>query len=380
MAEHTEDSSRCQADCRLSIAASSERSTLIRLDFQMSEPAPIRCYPIFLGLNRTARYWDTDAVGTNERFLSDIDPEYFLEVASCLMAKHEEDKSPRAALGIRQMYHHSLECMFSMACSLVQAHNYPIGWMLSYTNSQLRETVDAISHGRPIPVRLGLDEPRWSGLLISLLRRLDRSAPGTHAPALAENALTLSTLARDLVSDVYADEYNSIKHGLRLRSGGFTLRFGLEEEPGKPAPEEAMELVAHSETGTSYYKRLPFEIKGQYRISSRCLNWDVETVLYRLHFASVWMANFRALLLMMVCNRKEVSLKFVDTEWCEAGRRAPAVDNLNMTGGYSVDDQSVARNLDPTDPHCLWPRPRTRRDGPTGPDDQQTGDDPLQPN
>jgi hypothetical protein len=334
----------------------------------MSEPAPIRCYPFFLGLKATARYWDTDAKGVNERFLSDIDPEYFLEIASCLMVKYKQDASPRAALGMRHMYHHSLECMFSMACALVQANNYPIGWIMSYTNGQLRDTVDAISRGRPVPVRFrGLDEPRWSGLLKAIFRRIGPSVPEIQPSALEENASTIGTLARDLVSEVYADEYNSIKHGLRLRSGGFTFRMGLEEEPGKPAPEEAMQTVAHSDTGTSYYKRIPFEIKGDHMISSRALNWDVETVLYRLHFASVWMANFRALLLMGVCDPKEVKLRLVDKEWCEACRRTPGVDNVNMTNGYSVDDQSVGRYVDPKNPRCLWPnngyeaRPRPGR-------------------
>jgi hypothetical protein len=50
------------------------------------------------------------------------------------------------------------------------------------------------------------------------------------------------------------DEYNSIKHGFRVRSGGVTLLAGLEEEPGVPAPPENMELIGHSEFGSSFLR------------------------------------------------------------------------------------------------------------------------------
>ena len=90
-----------------------------------------------------------------------------------------------------------------------------------------------------------------------------------------------------------AQEYNSAKHGLRTSLGGFSLRVGLEETPGIPAPRDKMQSLGGSVFGTSYFtvEKIIDNKRLNFRPRSHSRNWDPENLANGLVLLSMSINN-----------------------------------------------------------------------------------------
>lgn len=89
--------------------------------------------------------WDWELQKKNLEFLEGIDAKYFRYVAE-LNAEHiEDDEKHRAALALRLAYSHGLEALFALLCSVVQAPQCAVGWIINYRNVDLINIVKKIS-------------------------------------------------------------------------------------------------------------------------------------------------------------------------------------------------------------------------------------------
>lgn len=79
--------------------------------------------------------------------------------------------------------------------------------------------------------------------------------PGTEKNKKTSNlfAILWSRLAHDYLDENYILEYNSIKHGFRIKSGGFLLKAGLEHEYSLSPPDEEIFTVGYSKYGSTFY-------------------------------------------------------------------------------------------------------------------------------
>src|SRR5438094_3978161 len=106
--------------------------------------------------------------------------------------------------------------------------------------------------------------------------------PGTDKGfATSKQLATLwGQLAHELLNPDHIDEYNSVKHGLRMRAGGFKLRAGLEHTYGEPPPEAEMNTIGHSEHGSSFFRLERIRTEASRSFSARRVsrNWKVEKV------------------------------------------------------------------------------------------------------
>ena len=88
-------------------------------------------------------------------------------------------------------------------------------------------------------------------------------------------------LAIEFSNKDHINEYNSIKHGFRVRSGGFALSIGLEQEYGVPPPSKEMQLVGKSDFGSTIFNIETIgDAKGNRNIRSRraSINWSIVSV------------------------------------------------------------------------------------------------------
>lgn len=125
--------------------------------------------------------------------------------------------------------------------------------------------------------------------------------PGTEKnKTTAELFATLwSRLAHEYTDQNHVDEYNSIKHGFRIRSGGFGLAVGLEHEYGVSPPPEEMKLIGNSAFGTTFFKVESIgEVKGNRSLISRkiSLNWKIEKAMLLLQLVSMSITNITSAL------------------------------------------------------------------------------------
>lgn len=85
-------------------------------------------------------------------------------------------------------------------------------------------------------------------------------------------ALLWSALSEQFLDKHLHEEYNNIKHGLRLRPSDWYFALGVEDIPGVPAPPEKMRMVSQSEYGASIISPRKLK-KYQFSFERHRVNW-----------------------------------------------------------------------------------------------------------
>jgi hypothetical protein len=193
-------------------------------------------------------YWDTDLQGKNAEFIRGIDPEYFRYLA----ATHGEnlDGSPEerahAAMAVRSAYHHGVETLFALVFAGLQAPDCVVGWVQQYGQDDLRELVGSVGGEPPRYLKI-LPKPwTWEGVARSVFAPCYGRADDV-GEVVALFGRFFSRLAREFMNERHIDEYNSIKHGLRLTPGatGINIAFQVEGKPGTFGEPEPLIEGAH---------------------------------------------------------------------------------------------------------------------------------------
>lgn len=278
--------------------------------------------------------WDWHLKEKNLAFLEGIDAYYFQYIAA-LNAEHiESDDKHRAALSLRLAYSHGLEALFALLCSVVQAPQCTIGWIINYRNSDILNIVKKISRGEFVYTRFHEKPVTWD-----VLAKHIHSDINYHAEKKAWIQRGFGKLWASFASEFedihFSNEYNGIKHGLRVKPGGFHLAFGFEDSPGAPVASEKMMSLGGSEFGSSYFVKeqiLPSD-KCNFRPRRHFRNWNPNNLINGLVHVSMSINNVTSWL-RIINGREPSKCKFenpmsegdFDAPWKEH----PGIDNFNM--------------------------------------------------
>ena len=235
--------------------------------------------------------WEVDVGERNRGFLNGIDPGYFSYLVEINL---NSDDEKRAAIALRAAFHHALETLFSLIGAYVQAPDCAYAWIAKCSNNQLRKFVDNVSKGgSALFTKFNIDNVT--------LDEISRCVFASYYPVTEKNKRSVSLfselwcrLAYEFLNDAHVDEYNSIKHGFRVRSGGFSLAFGLENEYGVSPPPDEMKWMGRSEHGTTIIKLEAISSsKGErsYRSKQHSLNWSVEKTALLLQLVAMSINN-----------------------------------------------------------------------------------------
>jgi len=183
-----------------------------------------KAFESFVIGNRALCFWDADIHEVNVSFIQSIDPEYFSSLAELYSSildggKGETEISRQhAAVAVRMAHSQALEAFFSLLFASVQAPRCVFGWLSSCSNKELSQCVNEIQSGRNILTRFDGEYGSWEALAeLTHYPLLTKEANGID---IIENfALLWTRLASDFTNDLFAKEYNCIKHGLRVRMG-----------------------------------------------------------------------------------------------------------------------------------------------------------------
>jgi len=252
--------------------------------------------PLLTG-ERACVYWGHDLAGDNRRFLESLDPDYYWfaarQAVDRLSADPPLEKADqlRAAMALRIAYGQGVETLMALLCALAQSPQFPLGWMLRYRNEELRSVVEAIDGERVFPHLLTIDAVSWKSLSLMVHSHIPEAAARL---GLVEKFATFwGRMAHQLLSDSHQDEYNALKHGLRVMPGGFSIAFGVEKVPGQRAPPEDMRSLGGSAFGSSF--NVPLKIGGaekhHLRLSHRSRNWSWEALAIDLQLISQSTSN-----------------------------------------------------------------------------------------
>jgi len=234
--------------------------------------------------------WDWNIPERNLEFLDAIDPDYFSNTVQLLIGGLESDEKHHAGIAIRLTYSQALETFFAFLGATVQAPRAPIGWLLKYQVVELRSVVKKLSTGKHLLTRL--HGPLTWEALSAAIHRFQLEDQAKEKSIKAGFASAWQRFAGDFLNDKSTAEYNGIKHGLRLRSGGVTIAAGRQDMPGVPAPPDRMKVIAAEEFGSTYFAA---ETLGATKVNFRALTafraWDPLSLANRIQLLSFSIAN-----------------------------------------------------------------------------------------
>jgi hypothetical protein len=234
--------------------------------------------------------WDGDLAERSRRFLLSLDPGYFQYQAEVyrdrLLAKPDD---VRAALSLRTAYLHGLESVVSLIGAILQAPRAIPGWILRCSTKDLIGLVREIDQGKVHYLEVKLPSCTW--LDVSRFVH-DVKGDDTERQAIVVGfAETWAGFARDFLSDELRAEYNSIKHGFRVRPGGFSMRVRPETTPGVAESETDWHVLGGSPYGTQFL-RCESADKNNFRLRDFAVNWSPANMIYGLFMIA---ASFRNL-------------------------------------------------------------------------------------
>jgi hypothetical protein len=183
-------------------------------------------YGFFLVGERVFCLWDQDIVKLNLDFLNGIEPTYFEYLAEAHFEKlgdAKEDIHQHAALAIRTAFSQGLETLFALIFASIQApHCVPV-WMNTYKNRELNDLVSKVSKYKKISSLLKTQAVTWENLADIVFEKFILEDKNKETSIKNSFGRLWSQFATIYLQDGFTTEYNSIKHGLRIRPGGFSF-------------------------------------------------------------------------------------------------------------------------------------------------------------
>lgn len=255
-------------------------------------------YSFFLVDERQFCLWDIDLKKRNIEFLESLDPSYFEYVAN-LYSRNTGDsdetqnkESQHAALAMRTAYSQALETLFALICAFIQAPRCISAWINLYKSYELRNVIDKIHNHKPLLSQITLQSPSWSSISEIIFQGLVIEDKEQEAAIKTGFAQLWSRFASDFLDNEFTREYNSIKHGLRVRPGGFSITVGPQNKPGEPTPTEKMILVGKSDFGSGYLAADKIgNLSRHIQMKRHHRNWSPEDIGWGLHIAAMSISN-----------------------------------------------------------------------------------------
>lgn len=239
--------------------------------------------------------WEIDLKERNLEFINSISPEYFKYLIKAHFENIEEEDDKWAAVALRIGYFHGLETLFSLIGAFLQAPNCVYAWLLRCPTAELRTLIQRINQSdQTIFTKLNIKNINWQSISDAVFKFY---LPGTekNQKTTASFAVLWQRLSHEYLDVNNTEEYNSLKHGFRIKPGGFGLQVGIEHKYGVPPPAEEMQTVGYSRYGTAFYRleRIGKDLKKSRSFRSRriSINWEIEKVALLLQLIAISIEN-----------------------------------------------------------------------------------------
>ena len=260
-------------------------------------------YSKFVVNERPYCLWDWQLPRANLEFIDDIDSDYFSYVAKVNSPLLFGADKHRAAVAIRIAYSLGLETFFALLFACLQAYDCVGGWFYKYQPGDLRTLIDKVRHRDTFYSKFE-HSFSWRGITEVVFSKI--IADQDVKISVFETFENLwGRFSLDFSNPQNTYEYNSLKHGLRVRAGGGTLKTGREKEPGVLADGERFYTMG-SEFGTHFFVPEKLcEKKKNFRLNSASLFWHPQNLVHGLGMISVSIYNLKVFLKVQLASEAE---------------------------------------------------------------------------
>jgi hypothetical protein len=242
----------------------------------------------FLVGERALCIWDWNPKKHNDVFIENLDPYYFEYLARTFVATAAEADEQRFSIAVRTAYSQALETFFALAAATMQVPNYVPGWLLHYKQSDLRFVVQSIDSAEPLKNAFRLKPVSWASVARLTNPGLVRTVDDGNS-LVDSIAQCWAFFASDFLNEFAISEYNSIKHGFRVRPGG--IEIGLA--PGHDRLVEDLAFQIKSDFGSGFLSttRIPGVPRHHRQVKAHHRNWHPQDMLYGLSLLSLSIDN-----------------------------------------------------------------------------------------
>lgn len=231
--------------------------------------------------------WELDVKKRNVEFLNNIDYEYFLFQSEIYLDELNGENKYKAALAIRNIYHHTIETFFSLVCATLQAPSCVYAWLYHAKVGEIRSVIRKINnHDNNLYNVLELEEMNWKSIAykIYFANKVNAINYELNCKIADQFAELWKNLATRFLDDYSIKEYNAIKHGFRTSSGGYQLNIGPKGTLDKPERHGEWISLGASEFGSSFYVIEQFKFTNMksnpnYQSKKYFLNWDPKLLI-----------------------------------------------------------------------------------------------------
>ena len=248
-------------------------------------------YTIFFVNEEPYCIWDIDLKKRNNEFLEGIDIEYFDYLVKVYL---ESSDDKRKSIAIRTEYHHAMETLYSLLFAYLQSPDCVYAWIAKYLNKDICEIINKINqNNKNLFTRIKLKELSWESIINAIFQNSSIEKEKKNR-IIQLYAKFLHRLSIEYLDENRILEYNSIKHGFRIKSGGFALKIGKEHKYGVSPPENEMNLLGQSKYGSSFYKLESIGNKKRNRSTQTkhiFLNWKIEQIYLLIQLISMTISN-----------------------------------------------------------------------------------------
>lgn len=248
--------------------------------------------PIFCVFHDPYCLWDQDYIERNKEFVAGIDVEHFEFILNKFI---DDEDEMRSSIIIKTTLHHAVETMFTLMGAYVQAPDVAYAWVTKCPTGHLRNLLKAMIEGNN-------NIPRRNSLIKNLT--FEDISQAIHQYSVYPNREKDNTIklysvfwlrmARDFLDSNSIDEYNSLKHGFRVKSGGSKIKIAVEKEQNVRPPDSEFKTLCDSQFGTRFFKveKTP-DIHGNRSIRTKrtSLNWSIERTILLLQLVSMSINN-----------------------------------------------------------------------------------------
>lgn len=308
-------------------------------------------------IGKKIRYYvDFNAKQTATDFLKGLDLDLPLRILSLEQDHSDNYWKKQGAMFKRQQYYHSLEIMFSMLISAIQCPLYPMAWLLSYTNHDLRDAVKSVSRHEPIPVLIKPSDIGWIGIVKAILGGSQLKDHHNYLDICKQQSRMLATLSGDILNEANIGEYNAIKHGFRVQQTGMKFSLFKEDQEGNPTRENPI-LGTESGNGSHFpVNECIDKDRNLWRVSFKSVPWDDKAVISRTKFAMMWAKNARAFMMAQITKEDHELFLPDDNIIKDAEYRHGPITNWHFRS--TIDSRDIYGDIPPIhidDEIYTWP-------------------------
>lgn len=250
----------------------------------------LNCIPFVVG-EEPHCIWGGDLIVENREYIENLELDYYEYCAEVLLDQLSTENEKKSALALRGLYFQAMETFFAVLFAALQAPHCVAGWLHYYRRRHVLPIIQKIQVGEPFRSRIPLASVSWENIakVINGYEMEDEERKPLLIRRYSESWAFFARRYQD--EDLYS-EYNGIKHGLRIHSGGFELAIGMNAPDGTPAPPEKMLSLGGSPFGTRY--GVAENIAGDkcnFCIKRKSINWSARQMVASLRILSISLYN-----------------------------------------------------------------------------------------